>query len=155
MTRKFDKFFLIILIFLIPNCGFKVVKQSEIINFNIANISTVGDNRIGYRVKNKLIPYSKNQKKDPIFLELEIKKNKSIREKSKSNEVTKYQIKIEIVVKYGNRSYERFSVSNTGNYSVSTQHSYTLTNEKKLIKLLSDDLAEEIINGLVQRFNDI
>ena len=82
-------------------------------------------------------------------------KNKSIREKSKSNEVTKYQINIEIVVKYGNNSNERFSVSNTGVYNVSTQHSFTLTNEKKLIKLLSDDLAEEIINGLVQRFNDI
>ena len=155
MTGKFHKFFLIILFFLITNCGFKVVKQSEIINFNIANISTLGDNRIGYRIKNKLLPYSKNQKKDPIFLELEIKKNKSIREKSKTNEVTKYQINIEIVVKYGNNSNERFSVSNTGVYNVSTQHSFTLTNEKKLIKLLSDDLAEEIINGLVQRFDDI
>ncbi len=150
-----NKFFIIILVLLLTNCGFKIVNQSENINFNIANISTLGDNRIGYRIKNKLLPFSKNYEKESIFLEMEIKKNKTIREKSKSNEATKYQINIEIVVKYGEGSKEKFTVSNAGDFSVSSQHSFTLTNEKKLIKLLSDDLAEEIINELKQRLNDI
>ena len=41
----------LIIFFLITGCGFKVVNQSELINFNIENISTSGDKRINYKLK--------------------------------------------------------------------------------------------------------
>ena len=35
-------------------CGFKVVKHSELKNFDIAEIITTGEKRINYKIKNKL-----------------------------------------------------------------------------------------------------
>ena len=58
-----------IIIFLMSGCGFKVVNQSELIDFYIENISTSGDSRISYIVKNNLLPYSKGDGKKLIALE--------------------------------------------------------------------------------------
>ena len=41
----------LIIVFLMTGCGFKVVNQSRLIDFKIENISTSGDNRIGYKLK--------------------------------------------------------------------------------------------------------
>ena len=49
----------LIIVFLMTGCGFKVVNQSRLIDFKIENISTSGDNRIGYIIKNKLLSYPK------------------------------------------------------------------------------------------------
>ena len=54
MRKKINYFNKLNYIFLITGCGFKVVNQSELIDFNIENISTSGDNRISYIIKNKL-----------------------------------------------------------------------------------------------------
>ena len=48
-------------IFIFTGCGFKVIKKSELINFSIAEIDTSGDKRINYKLKNKLLLYSKNK----------------------------------------------------------------------------------------------
>ena len=48
----------------LTNCGYKVVNQSDLNNFDIIEITTTGDKRIGYKIKNKLLFNSnKDQKK--------------------------------------------------------------------------------------------
>ena len=44
--------------------------------------------------------------------------------------------------------------SKTGNYNVANQYSQTLNNEKKLIEMLSESIAESIIEELISRVND-
>jgi len=87
-----------IIIFLMSGCGFKVVNQSELIDFYIENISTSGDSRISYIVKNNLLPYSKGDGKKLITLELDLKKNKFIKEKNIKNEITKFEVSINAIV---------------------------------------------------------
>ena len=144
----------VIIIFLVTGCGFKVVNQSQIIDFNIDNISTAGDKRISYIIKNNLLPYSKSDGKKLLNIEIDINKNKSIKERNIKNEITKFQISITAFVQYRSEKNGKFQISKRGNFNVSNQYSQTLNNEKKLIEMLSESIAESIIEELISRVND-
>ena len=45
----------------------------------------------------------------------------------------------------------KFEISKKGDYNVANQYSQTLNNEKKLIKMLSESIAEKIIEELIQK----
>ena len=51
-------------------------------------------------------------------------------------------------------SYE-FSKTQSGEFNVTTQHSQTLNNEKKLIELLTESLADDILEELHVKINDL
>ena len=144
----------IIIVFLISGCGFKVVNQSERIDFKIKNISTSGNNRISYIIKNKLLPYSDIDGKKLITLEIDLSKKKMIKEKNIKNEATKFEISINAIVQYQADENGRFEISKRGEYNVASQYSQTLNNEKKLVKTLSESIAENIIEELILRTND-
>ena len=154
MKKIFSFLKSVILILILSNCGFKVVDQSKLINFKVDSISISGDSRISYIIKNKLLQYSKNNEKKNIDLDIEIKKNKDIKEKNIKNEITKFQISIITIVQYGDSLSEKFEILKKGDYSVTNQYSQTLNNEKKLIKTLSENLVEELIEKLVERLGD-
>ena len=64
-------------------CGFKVVKQNEFLDFDIAEIETRGDSEINYKIKNKLLSSAKKKmKKKLITIVLETKKTKKVKEKN-------------------------------------------------------------------------
>ncbi len=144
----------VFILFLFTGCGFKIVNQSEL-DFNIANISTYGDSKIGYIIKNKLIFLSKNNGKKNIDLDIDLTKNKEIKEKNIKNEITKFQITIIALVKYGIDDNKKFKITKVGEYRVSKQNSQTRISEKKLIESLSESAAENIINELVRVANDL
>jgi len=144
----------LIIVFLMTGCGFKVVNQSRLIDFKIENISTSGDNRIGYIIKNKLLSYPKIDGKKLITLEIDLNRKKVIKEKNIKNETTKFEISISAVVQYRSDENGRFEISKKGDYNVASQYSQTLTNEKKLVKTLSESIAENIIEELILRTND-
>ena len=146
---------IVVIMFLITGCGFKVVNQSELISFKIADVSVSGDNRISYIIKNKLLPYSTNNTKKSINLEINIKKNKSIKEKNIKNEITKFEILIIAVVEYNGIETAKFEISENGDYTVTSQYSETLNNERKLVKILSENIAENIIEELILRADDL
>ena len=154
MKKIFSFLISVILILILSNCGFKVVDQSKLINFKVDSISISGDSRISYIIKNKLLQYSKNNEKKNIDLDIEIKKNKDIKEKNIKNEITKFQISIITIVQYGDSFSEKFEILKKGDYSVTNQYSQTLNNEKKLIKTLSENLVEELIEKLVEKLGD-
>ena len=154
MKKIFSFLKSVTLILIVSNCGFKVVDQSKLINFKVDSISISGDSRVSYIIKNKLLPYSKNNEKKIIDLDIEIKKNKDIKEKNIKNEITKFQISIITIVQYGDSLSEKFEILKKGDYSVTNQYSQTLNNEKKLIKSLSENLVEELIEKLVERLGD-
>ncbi len=137
------------------SCGFKVVNQSELINFNISSMSVSGDNRISFKIKNKLLQYSKNNGKKLLNLDIDVKKNKEIKEKNIKNEITKFEISIASSIQYGNNEGDQFEITKKGDYTVTGQYSQTLNNEKKLINVLTESLVEDIIEELIQRTNDL
>lgn len=141
---------------LLSNCGFEVINRSNIGQFDINQITTSGDRRINFRIKEKLkFAKSENDKK-LVNINLNTKKTKSVKERNIKNEITKYQIDIKINVKLSDiydKNIINFVVTKSDDYNVEDQYSETLNNEKKLIKLLSENLADNIQNEIVLRLN--
>ena len=63
-------------------------------NYNISNITTTGDARISYKLKNIISSYASKQSDKIIDINFKIKKKESIKEKNDKNEITKYEIVI-------------------------------------------------------------
>lgn len=150
------KLIAILLTFVLTGCGFKVVQNSSFNNFSISDIITEGDKRINYILKNKLLSASNESENKLIQISLKTNKDKQVKERNIKNEITKYQIQIIIKVtcsEVSNGSEFEFSKSKTGDYSVSNQYSRTLGNEKKLVELLTDNIADQILNELKTKLN--
>ena len=140
---------LILLIFFISNCGFKIVNNENLYNFSVTDINISGDKRIGFNIKNDLLR-NKNDN-DKIELEINVNKGKEIKEKNLGNEVTKYEMIINVKVDYNIISKDKsgtFTISKKGNYVVQDQYSETLIQERNLIDNLSDKIVEEIQENL-------
>tara|TARA_X000000950_G_scaffold287424_1_gene399625 strand:- start:103 stop:567 length:465 start_codon:yes stop_codon:yes gene_type:complete len=145
------------LIVLLTNCGFKVVNNNELRNFNIVEIETSGESRVNFSLKNNLKNKKINNNRK-IKLNLETDKIKEIKENNIKNEITKYSITITTKVNFeliSENKLGEFTVSKKGNYNVQEQYSQTLNNEKNLIDSLTDEIVEEIFNNLAQTVNDL
>ena len=151
--------FSIFIIFLLTNnCGFKIVNNSEIYKFDVNEIIATGDNKINFKIKNKLIFSSKKNEKKLVDIYLDTNKSKEVKEKNSNNEITKYQISITSTVRVTELVSENeifFNIEKTGDYSVASQYSQTLANEKKLIDVLTDDVTENILNTIVLNLDDL
>ena len=156
---KKKKLFSIFIIFLlINNCGFKIVKKGEVYKFDINEIIATGDNRINFRIKNKLIFRSEQNGKKLVDIYLDTNKTKEVKEKNINNEITKYQISINTAVKVKELVSEKeisFNISKNGDYNVASQYSQTLASEKKLINILTDDVTENILEAIGLKLDDL
>ncbi|MDC0530195.1 hypothetical protein OAR89_00500 [Pelagibacteraceae bacterium] len=148
----------IIVFMFITGCGFKVINNNQLKEFSIADITTTGDKKINFNIRNKLLFNSKDNARKLIKIKLNTTKNKSIKEKNIKNEITKYEIVINVKVEFNvvmKNDFKNITVSKSGDYSVAEQYSQTLNNEKNLIEYLSEDIAEEILGELALKLNDI
>lgn len=154
----FNKFYIIFLFLMLTTtgCGFKVVNQSERLNFKITEIESSGERRINFRIKNALIESSTSNNNNEISLKLRSYKDKSVKEKNNRNEATKYQININVEIDFNEMKSSKngtFSVKDSGDYNVESQYSDTLNNEKKLIEIITDKLVDKILDELVLKIN--
>ena len=149
---------LILLIILTSACGFKIDNYSEINNFTIKKIESTGENKINYKLKNKIQAISNYSGEKNIYLKFITKSKKSIKEKNIKNEITKYQLVISTKVKLNLVSLgqvKTYEISQQGDYSVNKQYSTTLSKEKKLINLLTEKIGDEILEELSKYLNAI
>lgn len=149
---------ILILLILLTSCGFKVIDNSKQSDFYINEINTVGDRRVNFILKNELIRNSKKDSLNQINLEITSKKIKKIKEKNIKNQVTKYEINLNVELKVKITSKDKMfkiSSSSNGNYSVADNYSSTLSNEKKLIENLVENISEDIIKKISSNINDL
>ena len=143
---------------LLTGCGFKIIDKRELLNFNIKEISTNGDKRINFELKNKLSDYNDTNSSKVIKIELDTKKTKSIKEKNISNEITKYQIKVIVnvkLIKIDNTNNLEFTIEREGDYVVADKFSQTLNNEKKITRNITEKISESIIGEIINKLNVI
>lgn len=146
----------LLFLFILTQCGFKTVNLD--INYNVVEINTAGDNRINFKIKNKILNNSKKNSENFLKVEIDTKKRKIIKEKNISNEITKYEIIITTNIKFfsiNEKKGDEFRISKSGSYNVSNKYSDTLSNEKSLIDTLLNELNEEILEDLVRNLNDL
>ena len=153
----FCKYTIILIFFVTASCGFKVVNKDQIANFKIKEITTIGDKRINFKIKNNLNIFANNNNKNVVLITLNTKKDKTIKEKNIKNEITKYEIAITTLVsitKAENGSRYEKTINETGSFSVSKNNSTTLSNERKLSERLSEQLATQITDYIKRIFDD-
>lgn len=154
MKYRFITIFLYCLFF--SNCGFKLVNLET--NYKVAEINIKGDKKINYKLKNKILNYSKNDSENLIEIKIDTKKNKSIKEKNDKNQITKYEVNITTSFEYKDINkgiFKTFVVTKIGDYNVSTKYSDTLNSEKNLVNSLTNNLLDEILENLSLNFNDL
>ncbi len=158
-NKNIQFFLLLILVISLNSCGFNVINKSEINNFSIKQINTDGNKRIGQKIKNNLLPFSKKNSINNLVIDINSKKIKTIKEKNIKNEIVKYQINLDITVSF--KSLEDSSInivknfSVNGDYSVGKIHSTSINNEKKLIDNLIENLSKMILNEMTLKLNDL
>ena len=158
MKQIITKSFLFLFLFATVNCGFKVINESEKNNFSIQEIKTSGDKRINFKIKNNLLNSAKKNNQNTLFINLSTKKTKNIKEKNIKNEITKYEISLNIDIKFNLINSDvnyKINLSNKGNYLVADSYSATLNNEKKLTDDLIENISEKILKKISLKLNDI
>tara|TARA_B100001559_G_C16361478_1_gene557596 strand:+ start:131 stop:604 length:474 start_codon:yes stop_codon:yes gene_type:complete len=156
--KKLTNICLFLVLFLTLNCGFKIVDKSQLNNFSIKEIKLNGDKRINFKIKNNLIINSTKNSNNVLFLNIETKKTKKIKEKNIKNQITKYEILLNTIINYhSNKSdkYEPINLTVTGSFLVAENYSDTLNNEKKLVDSLIENISNEAIEEIGQRLDDI
>ena len=158
MKQIITKFILFLFLFATTNCGYKVINESERNKFSIQEIKTSGDKRINFKIKNNLLNFSKKKSQNILLIDLNTKKIKNIKEKNIKNEITKYEISLNVDVEFNlidsDENYT-LNISNTGSYLVVDSYSTTLNNEKKLIDDLIENISEKILKKISLQLNDI
>ena len=156
MTKRIIK---ILIFFIITSgCGYKVLKYSELSEFEINKIEATGNNEINFKIKRKLNSLSKVGSDNKIDIYLQTSKNNFVKEKDSKNEVSKYQIDIVAkleVTSTSNKSILNFSIKKTNDFIVDTKQSKTYEKEKKITDLLIDETLDEIVDKLLLELNDI
>jgi outer membrane lipopolysaccharide assembly protein LptE/RlpB len=158
MKQIITKSFLFLFLFATVNCGFKVINESEKNNFSIQEIKTSGNKRINFKIKNNLLNYSKKNNQNILLIDLSTKKTKNIKEKNIKNEITKYEISLNVNIKFNlinSDTNYKINLSNKGDYLVAESYSTTLNNEKKLIDNLIENISEKILKKISLKLNDI
>ena len=100
---------------------------------------------------------SKN-KENTLIIAINTVENKKIKEKNINNEITTYKISItsDVILNFLEKNeQQKFKVTSTGDFMVGEKYSSTLSNEKRLVESLSDDLSSQIKNKITIIFNDL
>ena len=155
MTKNLIKIFCVMI--LLTSCGFKVSQIEKLSTYYIAEVTSTGDYRINYRLKNIISQNTMDISKKPALININTVKSKSIKEKNIKNEITKYNLSIEVnvdITTADKKIIKSFSRTSSGSYDVETRYSDTSNNEKKLIENLSNNLAPIIQERIVKILNN-
>ena len=149
---------LILSFLLTAGCGFKVLENSNTNNFKIKEISSSGNNRINYKIKNYLLSNTQKNNTNILSINIETEIKKTIKEKNIKNEITKYEVILNtnVNIYFIEKKRKRdLNLSALGDYPVDTKnYSSTISNEKNLINTLAEKVAENIVKEINKTIDD-
>ena len=139
-------------------CGFKLLDQTKLKNYNILEIKDSGDKKVNFFIKNELnnLLNDANSNND-LIVTIKTEKVKSIKEKNKKNQITKYNININAIIEiyFVNKNVTKTIKLNKENfYNVYTNHSITRNNQKNIENSLNDSLSQDISNKVLRIINE-
>ena len=139
----------------VSGCGFKKINDPNLKFYSIGDIKLSGNKQLGLVIQNKLKLSSSTGSKNTLFLDINLEKYKTTREKDSSNKITKYDIKLiaNILIKTSSEIIER-KFETIDFYDVSSDYSDTIRAQKNLESELAKNIADELINYLKFKFNN-
>lgn len=155
---KITKILIILSLIITSHCGFKVLDKSQKNNFIIKDITTSGENRINYKIRNNILAKNNSASRNFLSIDLKTKKIKIVKEKNTNNKINKYEISLQsevIISKIGYENKISFSKLVSGDFIVAENYSSTMVNEKKLTDNLADQLSEVILDEIALKLDDL
>ena len=139
----------------VSGCGFKKINDPNLKFYSIGDIKLSGNKQLGLVIQNKLKLSSSTGSKNTLFLDINLEKYKTTREKDSSNKITKYDIKLiaNSLIKTSSEIIER-KFETIDFYDVSSDYSDTIRAQKNLESELAKNIADELINYLKFKFNN-
>ena len=139
----------------VSGCGFKKINDPNLKFYSIGDIKLSGNKQLGLVIQNKLKLSSSIGSKNTLFLDINLEKYKTTREKDSSNKITKYDIKLiaNISIKTSSEIIER-KFETIDFYDVSSDYSDTIRAQKNLESELAKNIADELISYLKFKFNN-
>jgi|MDTG01.3.fsa_nt_gb hypothetical protein len=146
---------LILVLFIVLNgCGYKTVLNNDN-SINIQEVETSGDKKIGYILKNDLLLQSKSAGIKRLKINLESKKIKSVKDKNDQGRVISYNITLDVNLEINNlltnQKIEKSFIKNSS-YAVSTIHSSTINSERNIVKVLTRQISDDMVNFINLNF---
>mgnify|MGYP001293677759 FL=1 len=147
---KINNIILISLV-LLTSCGFKKANQISNEKFTIAEVEITGEKRLGNMIKNEVMLSSGKNSVNLLYLDIDVAKNKRVKERDEKNKITKYEIELITSVaisnnKNGDKS--DYNFSNVSEYVVKENYSDTLKNEKTALNTLIKRTSSDINRNL-------
>ena len=146
------KNFLILIFFFITQCvGYEPIYSSKEQNFYIDTIKTEIDDEISKNIEKKLRPYTKKNEKEKITLKINSTKNEKILSKDNKGDpvILEIEISTNVDISYNNivktiKFEEKFSYTNQSNKFEFEQYKKNI--EKNLIDKIFDKLIFKLRN---------
>ena len=156
--KTFSHTFKILLIAILCfSCGFKTLDYSEVKKHKIEKISTAGNNEINFKVLNDLKQLFSNNliEAEKIDINIRSKEEKKVKEKNKKNEITKYELKIDVNLEIKKETrLINIAISKKGEFQINNRNLKTIQNEKKTKKDIIIALSDEILEKIIFALND-
>jgi len=149
MKKKIKIISIFIFSILLVSCGFKKINQNNKDLIYIQNINIIGEQRIGYMLKNNILLISNKNSKNKYQIEITIRQKKSNKIKNTAGKVTRYNLSITTDVNLkniDNKENINKSFSRSNDFNVASNHSGTINNENNSTKNIIQQLSDDIIN---------
>tara|TARA_A100001011_G_scaffold400597_1_gene516689 strand:+ start:3246 stop:3716 length:471 start_codon:yes stop_codon:yes gene_type:complete len=144
--HKLRKIFtLLITTCLIWGCGYEPILNKDNQKFSISEFNFEGNKRLGGLLKNNLIVSKGNE--NSLLLNVESDKKTTVNNKSQTGKVLTYALTLnfKIIAKKNDKTVFSRIYTKTQNYAAADVHSDTLKNEKKLVEILIESIANELL----------
>tara|TARA_B100000579_G_scaffold386842_1_gene358849 strand:- start:2291 stop:2764 length:474 start_codon:yes stop_codon:yes gene_type:complete len=141
----------LIVILLTNSCSYQKMNSADQKKFHIKEFEINGGTRESFIIQKKIQRFSNNESSNKIKILINLKKNKTIKEKNIQNKVTKYNLSLSAEVKIidlntSNEVKRSFNAIQT--YNVDDSYSNTVNNSKDANNLLIDEIVDEILDQL-------
>ena len=141
------KNFLVIIVtgYFIWGCGYQPILNKNNQKFSISQFNLEGNKRLGGLLKNNLIIIKENE--NSLVLNAKSEKKTAVSNKNQTGKILSYALTLnfEIVASKNNDIVFTRVYTKTQNYPSAEVHSDTLNNEKKLVEILIESIANELL----------
>ena len=142
---------ILVLIVILTSCGFKHANQISNEKFTIAEVNITGEKRLRNKIKNEVMLRKEKNSVNLLYLDIEISKNKRVKERDEKNKITKYEMELitSVSVSSNNNSdKKKYNFNNISEYIVENNYSDTLKNEKNALDSLVKKTSSDINRNL-------
>jgi len=150
------KSIVLISLLLTSSCSYQKMNSIDQKKFHIKEFEVNGEARESFIVQKKIQRFSNTSSSNKIKILIDLKKNRTIKEKNIQNKVTKYNLSLLanvniIDLKTTNEIKRSFTANKT--YNVEDSYSSTVNNSKEAENSLINKIADEILDQLRIYYN--